>query len=368
MAKSALEQLAEMFRPKQEPMSTPVNPEEAMLQQEALAQTQRGLAGTPSNEPIGISTGRVASTDDPKNPKNDEYTNLILQIQAREAAEKNKMKELESYLRQGVADQEAMTKAPANDRTDLSPLLALTDTWFGGNLSKGYTRPPSKEERRQQDLTNIAALQQRKEALASIAARGGGTSYSDMLKLSMAKEKRDGTQRRFDERESKVTDKQVENINKLESALQETATLGREVDGDFVGPLDQFRSTTLGRQIPGNEKAAAFQSRLGALVDTYRHMVTGAAAADAELKRIEGRMPQVTDNEEVFKEKAREVIARLKDAHRLYLDDLQKKGKDVGNFRSFSFDTSVESVPAGVDKKIWESATPEQREEFLRTR
>ena len=61
-------------------------------------------------------------------------------------------------LDKGIAEQEELLKKAQGiqPNVDISPLLALSDTWFGGNLSKGY-RPPMN----QQDLLAAEAeLQQ----------------------------------------------------------------------------------------------------------------------------------------------------------------------------------------------------------------
>jgi hypothetical protein len=49
-------------------------------------------------------------------------------------------------MQQGLGDKEQMLKAYLENvkpGVDISPLMALADTWYGGNLSKGYAKPMS---------------------------------------------------------------------------------------------------------------------------------------------------------------------------------------------------------------------------------
>lgn len=48
---------------------------------------------------------------------------------------------------------------------DLSPLLALSDTWFGGNTQKGYTAPQTRDEREQGVLALEQYVQKSKQSL-----------------------------------------------------------------------------------------------------------------------------------------------------------------------------------------------------------
>lgn len=87
-------------------------------------------------------------------------------------------------------------------KTDLSPLMALSDTWFGGNLQKGYRRPESDQER----LMGISQLQripqQERQALINNLSKLADVNLSQKALMGMygKKEKETGTQERFDEK------------------------------------------------------------------------------------------------------------------------------------------------------------------------
>lgn len=199
---SYLELLAAKMRPQLN--YTPVNQEQAAIQE---------IIREPATQPeIPKEAGQTAGINPDMMPDNIQpsgavvqplqisiFEKLLAQQQARQAKEAQNRKRLEDYLRTGIEEQESAVKAPQERRVDLSPLLALSDTWFGGNLQKGYQRPPTQEEIRQLGISNLAALQQRKEQLADFAAKGVGTG-DDYTKLALALQKDQGTQGRYDEK------------------------------------------------------------------------------------------------------------------------------------------------------------------------
>lgn len=265
-----------------------------------------------------------------QNPMDMEMRGLIAQLQAREDANAKAKEAAYNYAKGGVEDAEMAVKMAPDRTADLSPLLALSDAWFGGNLAKGYNAPLSAQQVNELQNKNLLALAGKKAELAGLAGVKGTDSI--LSKIALAQMRGRETQGRYDDKKATVTDQQAETINKFDTLLSETDNLKTTLKDDYVGPGNQLKGTFIGKQFPENFDAAEFQSQLGRLVDKYRSMVTGSAAADAELKRIESRMPQKSDPPALFRQKALNVLETTERARNIYLDTLKKKGKDVSGY------------------------------------
>lgn len=142
-------------------------------------------------------------------------------------------------------------------------------------------------------------------------------------KLNMHREKIDERRKH----EAKLSDKQTQDVTDFDSTIETARDIERQLKGNWVGPVDG-RVPDLA--VGGDQ--AAFRASVGRMVDSYRKMITGAAAGDRELAKIESRLPRVTDTPEQFKAKAQSFAKEMEKAKIRYLRNLKRKGKDTTEF------------------------------------
>lgn len=133
------------------------------------------------------------------------------------------------------------------------------------------------------------------------------------------------------EKSEKLSDKQVEAINDLDSAksdlqnILDMKTSHNIKTGQIAGRIPEFFS---------GEDVAAFRSALGRYKDQYRKAITGAGAGPTEIAMLEKRLPNETDQPENFKAKAIEAQKELDRHKSIYLSNLGKQGKKVEQFQN----------------------------------
>lgn len=248
--------------------------------------------------------------------------------------------QIEGFLKQMEGDiyaQDELKKryAAIPQQLDLSPLASLTDAWSGSKFAQTYKAPESQQEKIKAESA-FQELQRkgRGDIVDALNKQLSNKGYLDMLRLQ-------GTQQRFDTKRADLSDKQVDDINNFDGTAQEAAALLQDLKPGFTGTGASMKSLPLIKNF-SDADAVTFQARLGRLGDSYRRLVTGAAAADAELKRIEGRLPQVNDPKDVFERKAKDYIREINRAKERYLRNVGRKGKDISGF-----DMQAAEVPKG---------------------
>lgn len=154
------------------------------------APTPKQPAETVPNAMAGNSANANNTTDIPPpepNPQQD-YLKAMLAQQAINPEERKGIEEQMGLQKQGISNfldyQKGINGQPT--QTDLSPLLALTDSWTGSKLQSGYKRPESSEERinamaklqgmgqdeREKLIGNMIKLAQGKGAQGQLSAIG----------------------------------------------------------------------------------------------------------------------------------------------------------------------------------------------------
>lgn len=137
---------------------TPGELTQTAVNQEALQNTAPGSGGQAAMALSGAGTPVRRNAEDPDMQRYIDYLNQL----------DTKGKEVVAAQQAGV-DQygrslEATKALPG--QLDLSPLMALSDTWYGGNLSKGYTKPASTEQRTQDIMALQNALSRQKAGVS----------------------------------------------------------------------------------------------------------------------------------------------------------------------------------------------------------
>lgn len=131
-------------------MAPPSQPTQAALNAEALQQVTPGTAGA-------MKMSGAGEPDD----FDKRYTDYLNQLDARGQA-------AIAGQKQGLTDAERSLGAARAIpmQTNIAPLMALADTWWGGNLSKGYTAPEGLPDRIKLVETLQQGLQKQRAGLS----------------------------------------------------------------------------------------------------------------------------------------------------------------------------------------------------------
>jgi hypothetical protein len=159
----------------------------------------------------------------------------------------------------------------------------------------------------------------------------------------------------------------LEEINDFDKSADTMKNILSSVKPEYVGPIDARIPDVMLKFVGGGGDESAFRSAVGRVTDQYRRLVTGAGASNQELARLESRLPKPTDTFENFKAKAADFIKEVDRAKGGYLSNLEKRGKNVADFKSPSLAqqaTPVSSKRPPSDQEI-DSMTEEQLRQYL---
>lgn len=165
-------------------------------------------------------------------------------------------------------------------------------------------------------------------------------------RAALAKEKSDDKK----EKDARLSDKQTASVTEFDDSVDKMQNaiglLGNK--SSWVGQVDG----RIPDMLVGSDQAA-FRAAVGRMKDAYRKLVTGAGASNLEIARLESRIPSETDTYKNFMAKANEFIKEVKKAKSTYLNNYEKQGKNVKNFR--------EGDDPGNQKSTTSNSTPNEK-------
>lgn len=182
-------------------------------------------------------------------------------------------------------------------------------------------------------LDDTVTGKQLKDAGVNLGTLLAAKMEADAKRIQYAQSKEDRELIREQKRDEarlnreKLSEKQITTIDDFDATTQsikEGLSLLNK-NSNFVGPVDSKVPDLL---VGGDE--AAFRASVGRAIDKYRKLITGAAASDTELRRIELRLPKTSDTFDNFKAKATQFIDEMEKGKARYLTNLQKSGKNTG--------------------------------------
>ena len=374
-----LKLLSQIYQDKFTPADADMAMAQSGYQEDPMMSVARQPAGEPSKEvpteagPVPMSPS--ADTEDP------ERAALLAQLQAQDAQDRAARQKAIEYGQGSVNELEAAIRAPQDTRTDLSPLLALSDAWFGGNLQKGYQAPPSPEEVRQLQNKNLMALANEKQKLAELMSKGG-SGNGLLAKIALMRDKDKGTQSRYDEKK----------------ILQMEDTVRKDLDTSLVKPLstrmEQFQNIDDALASGDYQKIWSNLSQFARGVSGEKGVLTDQDIQRVMPKNIYGDIAKIksyfseTPSDKLdpkYVDKLRELVQTAKaNAAKVYSDVLSAKENNYSATQSYKplfqeggsgrsmFNQSREALkaftgnqppadepPPGVDPKDWADAPPE---------
>jgi hypothetical protein len=216
-----------------------------------------------------------------------------------------------------------------------------------------------------ESIADVDARVKRADKAHSEAVKARNQNRQDYMKARAAAEQI--TQRGGENRKTKATpgaprpgtapgekplsDKQTKEISDFDTAIEKAQdVLGGARDewlGQYDGRVPEAVPGILGG--PGPDQVE-FRSKVGRMLDAYRHLITGAGASMKEISTLESRLPRLTDrNAANFDAKAKGYIDELKKAREIYLGNMQKAGKNTAPFQSPAQSESAGSAGQGVE-------------------
>jgi hypothetical protein len=130
-----------------------------------------------------------------------------------------------------------------------------------------------------------------------------------------------------------LSDKQVETINNLDQAQYLTDQIKMDKKDVDTGPL-AGRLNTAARFIGIDDpKTSGFRAKVMDSLAERIKFLSGTAVNEAEAQRLLESIPNMNDNDKTFSQKLKNVDEKLKEHRKTFLDNIEKKGRDVTKFR-----------------------------------
>lgn len=161
-------------------------------------------------------------------------------------------------------------------------------------------------------------------------------------------------------KEATISDKQADKFAEFDKTKTLMQDLGTMVKDSYVGPLDQ----SIPDYFVGGDQAA-FRSALGKLKDEYRKAITGAAASEKEIAMLETRLPSLSDSAENFNAKLKQSLIELEKIQNSYASTLEKKGKNVENYKLQSTTPSATDLDVKIDSFMKKNPQIKTKEEAV---
>lgn len=237
-------------------------------------------------------------------------------LAANKDASSNASKAAKAYwMKQGLEVNDADTAQSLLDR-------------YGSSADFTQTKAKS-----QIDLENKKAMAEYEAQLAKKYPKPKDPVAQEMqsMRIEQMKADRERREKEYEEKHRQrvsPSEKHLEELKQYDDAITSLEDMLASKKKNYVGAVDGIMPEWT---VDGDE--AAFRSKVGRYSDAYRKLITGAGASNMELKRLEGRLPGITDTEENFAAKAQEILKEQKRARNRYLDGLEKIGKNVSDFR-----------------------------------
>ncbi len=358
----------------------------------------RNLAEVPTPEQPAQTGGQALAGDSqnadtgPQNNANS-INPFLLSSLSQNALNPAQQKQYESDIaerRKGIDYNEGLRQmaAKAPLQTDLSPLLALSDSLTGSNLSKGYTKPQTGEERIGQ-LSNLekTSQDQRDKLTQDLVKLATGRNQGRLQSALISNDNRMKTAASriipaiTNDNVVKVTDTQTNSIQKGLDIMNDIKNGTRvwdtqtkqELEGDFATALQGSRMTGLGSQ----ERAtfSPVDSKISNLLGELKgHKINfeDPNAENSYLSQLEQSFGGLHGSISGIKNSRVDALlknhAAAQAGNPYAQNTIQSIRKQYGvenGVSKASPQTRGNPVPQGVDPKDWNAATPQQQQEFL---
>jgi hypothetical protein len=265
---------------------------------------------------------------------------MSLQNDPEQKANRDKMRALlnQSFEEQqkGINENEEILKNYQNQgrSVDLSPLLALTDSWTGSNLSKGYTRPLSSDDYAKQliAMKNLVQNQKRDLVDKQIEALSGlgssNKSLGPLLELARMGKQDDRFDRKFDLQREDAIDKKYDGLTKT---LPEKSLQFRTISEQLSNP------NTVNLNIVAGLIARAVAGEKGVLTDSDIGRVIPNRDIYSKFKELESKatgspIPLTSENINELRKLAKDAETYTKQYYELSLKNARNSFKKRGSY------------------------------------
>jgi hypothetical protein len=222
--------------------------------------------------------------------------------------------------------QDALAKAFPNINSEMVSKLSASQ------IEKQFPSLLKMKEMNEQRAELEASRKEDRAASRDLQERifGLNKEMKEQIQQQRVEERQQAAQLRS-EKKAKPSEKQLTTIIDLDRAESDFKDLLSQIKSNknWVGPVDgRIPDLLVGKD------QVAFRSALGKLKDAYRKAVTGAGASNKEIEMLESRLPSENDSFDNFISKADSSLKGLLRQKDLFLDNLEKSGQNVENFKS----------------------------------
>lgn len=307
------------------------------------------------------------ATEDQREELKDLTGGLEAQARAEKHQDLNSLKD-ELNIQGALTDElrdliDRLRKEP--EREDLSPLLSVLDSQLGTNMLSTYKKPATKAESLAQAIRMHTQLQDVENKRMKLAAQLRGVNPDEVFSPEDRQYYnslgiRDSELNRIAASPATATyqinklvmqrtpsERQLNKIQDLDSAVVSLGEMQRDFQDDFVGPEKAFALQNLPEVITKRfetPEAAAWRSKVGRFFDTYRKAITGAQASLREIKFLQRNVPNIGDTPEQFKQKMKSFAEVFNRIRRNTLNKYRKQGKFVDAYLSPQADEATNIV------------------------
>jgi hypothetical protein len=218
----------------------------------------------------------------------------------------------------------------------------------------------SKLNRQREEQDRLDRERELKEKVLERRARGPAPKEKDTvgeelkatnLRVAKARERAltgahpEGTFELSDKLKNDHKQKVTTFVSTSERARNLSRLLSRPEFKDFTGRLDQLEAWAASKLGAQSELAAELSSALGQYFDTYKVVVTGAAASDKEMAMLQARLPGLGDSFEMARGKLT-AGARYADEQAAFFEDVLQSNDVRGSKRAKASDLDAKKKRA----------------------
>lgn len=142
------------------------------------------------------------------------------------------------------------------------------------------------------------------------------------------REKQEWTEKEKDE----LSDKQTDSIAGYDDTKAAFERIRQAKKGIDTGPLASRRNQVAGMVGMDDPDVTSLRSELIDTLATKIKALSGTAANESEVKRLQVTLPEMSDNDAVFERKLKDAERRIDEARQIRLDHFRKQGKNPSKF------------------------------------
>lgn len=303
--------------------------------QDAGGNTQSAWARNPTSmEPtVGSNPNMMNASYNPAGSQEMQLRQLMNQLQAKQIEGINSQK-------RALAGNEAEVASFKENggNVDLSPLAALSDTWFGGNLKAGYKSPMSAEERQLKGVALSDLLQKQRQGITDDELANLRLNIQDKLGMAKAGKVNAG---------HILPKTATDDFRDFEMATKMLPDLGKRIT---ASSKDMGPATGFGALMPYNAAQRDLKAEFDTMKQLFGKTLEGGVLRKEDEAKYAYILPNIYDLPGVALKKVDRLNKYFSDKMNNSITAYDRAGYNVGKFQKVS--TPARSGGDGQSEKI----------------